>query len=303
MAYTTVITHATGDVLPATDWNTYIRDNFAFLHDRGADLASAATLPTPTNQYHRVTGTTTITAIPSPTGSGQGGNLLALEFVSAGCQITASGALVLAGGQFTSFANQILVLVWDDLASAWIEVTRSGTTVGVVRREQTLIDLVSSTTETDLIGAQGSGWTIPPGTFGATSKMLVEVEGDIVQGGGVGGTLRVYLGGTKFVEYVVSNLSSTRGSFFLEVAIRALGALNSENLRARLVIGNTATAPATGFGGLTDAAQNGQSASVVSSGPGGIDLSIGEALRITWQWTASSASNELRVRDALVSLL
>lgn len=37
MAYTTVVTHATGDVFPAADWNTYVRDNLAYLHgDAGA---------------------------------------------------------------------------------------------------------------------------------------------------------------------------------------------------------------------------------------------------------------------------
>ena len=31
MAWTTPITHATGDVVPASDWNTYIRDNTNYL--------------------------------------------------------------------------------------------------------------------------------------------------------------------------------------------------------------------------------------------------------------------------------
>jgi hypothetical protein len=46
MAYTTVVTHATGDVFPASDWNTYVRDNLAYLHgDSGAiSLASSLTV-------------------------------------------------------------------------------------------------------------------------------------------------------------------------------------------------------------------------------------------------------------------
>ncbi len=32
MAWTTPITHATGDLSPASDWNTYIRDNTNFLY-------------------------------------------------------------------------------------------------------------------------------------------------------------------------------------------------------------------------------------------------------------------------------
>lgn len=34
MAFTTVVTHATGDVFPASDWNTYVRDDIAWVHGR-----------------------------------------------------------------------------------------------------------------------------------------------------------------------------------------------------------------------------------------------------------------------------
>jgi hypothetical protein len=122
-AYTTVVTHSTGDVFPATDWNTYLRDNVAFLHDRGGDLASAGTI-TPTNQFHRVTGTTTITAIATPSGSGQGGNRILLKFQSAGCAITAGAALILASGPFLSVVNGMIEFVWDDAAAAWVEIGR-----------------------------------------------------------------------------------------------------------------------------------------------------------------------------------
>lgn len=42
MAWTTVITHATGDVLPASDWNTYVRDDLAYLHGDTGDVSLAA---------------------------------------------------------------------------------------------------------------------------------------------------------------------------------------------------------------------------------------------------------------------
>jgi hypothetical protein len=122
-AYTTVITHATGDVFPATDWNTYVQGNFAFLHDQQADLASAGTI-TPTGSFHRITGTTTITAIAAPSGSGQGGNRLLLKFQSAGCAITAGAALLLTNGPFVSVANGAIELVWDGTAAVWVEIGR-----------------------------------------------------------------------------------------------------------------------------------------------------------------------------------
>lgn len=66
MAWTAPKTFNTGDVLPASDLNTHLRDNLIFLHNRGADLASATTV-TPTHGFHKVTGTTTVDNIASPT--------------------------------------------------------------------------------------------------------------------------------------------------------------------------------------------------------------------------------------------
>ncbi len=123
MPYLDPIPHATGEPLPASDWNQYVRDDFRFLHDRGADLASAATL-TPTTQWHRVTGTVTITALAVPSGTGQGGNRLLLKFQSAGCAITAGAALILTGGPFVSVVNAMIEFVWDDGAAVWVEVAR-----------------------------------------------------------------------------------------------------------------------------------------------------------------------------------
>jgi hypothetical protein len=56
MAFTTVITHATGDVFPAADWNTYIRDNINYLGALG-DLSGQATLLNGTVSYSAPAGT------------------------------------------------------------------------------------------------------------------------------------------------------------------------------------------------------------------------------------------------------
>ncbi len=66
MPWTAPKTFNTGDVLPASDLNTHLRDNLIFLHNRGADLASATSL-TITHGFHKVTGTTQIDNINSPT--------------------------------------------------------------------------------------------------------------------------------------------------------------------------------------------------------------------------------------------
>lgn len=168
-AYTTVVTHATGDVLPATDWNSYLRDNLAFIHDMGADLASAATL-TPTNQFHRVTGTTTITAIATPTGTGQGGNRCLLYFQSAGCSIT-QGAALITQGAFTSFAGQVIEFIWDSTAAAWVETGRSGTPGTQIDYQQ-----ITATTAAIVPTTEGTSTSVITGNSVTYSGARIKIE-------------------------------------------------------------------------------------------------------------------------------
>lgn len=62
MAYTDPATWVAGNVLPASDLNTYVRDDLRFMHDQGGDLAAASTI-TPTTQFHKVTGNTQVNNI------------------------------------------------------------------------------------------------------------------------------------------------------------------------------------------------------------------------------------------------
>src|SRR5437870_3245989 len=109
MAWTTIPTHVTGDVLPAGDWNA-IGADLVFLHDKGADLASAATI-TPTQQFHKVTGTVTITTI-AVTNMLAGSRVL-LWFASGGCQVTHSTQIGLSRGDFISGPGDTLELISD----------------------------------------------------------------------------------------------------------------------------------------------------------------------------------------------
>lgn len=92
---------------------------------RGADVASAATITLPGDAVlFRITGTVAISTI----NGGTAGRLVALEFASAGCQVTAGTSLKLWGAcSYLSKADSVLVLEHD--GSAWREVApgaRSG---------------------------------------------------------------------------------------------------------------------------------------------------------------------------------
>lgn len=108
----------TGDVLPASDLNTYLRDNMQFLHDQGSDIASAGTIA-PTHQFHKVTGTTTITAITALAA----GARVVLWFT--GVLTVAEGSTLKLLGDYVTQANDTLELISD--GTNWYEVSRSRT--------------------------------------------------------------------------------------------------------------------------------------------------------------------------------
>lgn len=114
MSYTDPATHVAGDTFPSSDWNTYVRDNFRFLHDQGGDLVAAATI-TPTTQFHKVTGNTGIGAVTALAAGARlwlwfTGTPILTHTASGG----ATGTLVLQGGaNYQVVAQDVLEFVSD----------------------------------------------------------------------------------------------------------------------------------------------------------------------------------------------
>lgn len=125
---TTVITHSTGDVFPAADWNTYLRDNLNFLFVAGGTLASAATV-TPTNEFHQISGVTQIDNIA--TAGVQAGERRRLMFQAALTVRNNGGGTgnirTLSGGDLGVIPNQIVEFVYD--GSSWREVSKTPVSV------------------------------------------------------------------------------------------------------------------------------------------------------------------------------
>jgi hypothetical protein len=119
---TTVITHATGDVFPASDWNTYLRDNLNYLIAAGANLASAATI-TPTNECHIVTGTTQIDNLtPASPVNGQPLRLLFQGALTIRNNGGGTGNIRTRSGTDRSVAaNEIIEFTYDSSGSVWRE--------------------------------------------------------------------------------------------------------------------------------------------------------------------------------------
>lgn len=99
-------------------------DEVKVLHDylaiAGADLASAATL-TITSEFHRVTGSTTVTTINDSVGSQAKGQLVRLNLV-AGLTFGTSGNITTITGSASPYAaGSVATFMWDG-TSKWLEV-------------------------------------------------------------------------------------------------------------------------------------------------------------------------------------
>jgi hypothetical protein len=167
-------------------------------------------------------------------------------------------------------------------------------------RQTSLIDIVSSTTETDLFGTQGSGIQISAGALSSIRKIRFEVDGDFIGNStSQGFTLRLYFGGTKLWDSgLFSNnfTSAKRAGMFIEGAIAMLGATNSEHARVAVQLGQVSGAATTGDGVIALAANvNGIG---ITDTPAAIDETVAQYLRLTAQLNISSSGLEMRVRYA-----
>jgi adhesin HecA-like repeat protein len=169
VAITTVITHATGDVFPATDWNTYLRDNINYLIAAGANLASAATV-VPTNEFHIVTGAVTIDNLsPATPVVGQQHRLLFQSALMIRNNGGGTGNIrTVTGADRPTLAGEVVSFQWD--GTVWREAgfrtwTWRKSTAKIVNTTVSAVDLLNGEL------------TIPAGILGTTGTLRLTAWG------------------------------------------------------------------------------------------------------------------------------
>ena len=164
-------------------------------------------------------------------------------------------------------------------------------------RDTTLVDIVSSVTETDLIGVAGTGVAIPANTLGTQRKLRIGVLADILNNTGVnnnGVTFKVYYGGSAVASaiYVSSPSGGNRHMLVGAFEVSAEGATNAQAVSGYAMIpdlGNASPLPAVNTTkGWTDLA---------------IDSTASQNLRVTATLNTSGASLELRKRICIVEVV
>lgn len=203
---------------------------------------------------------------------------------------TAVNALItaLSGGT----ANQVLTAAdstdvsWSDAPSRVLH-AYSG---------NPLTNLVSSTTETDLFGTAGSGYSLAGGTLGTTGRVKIELLGEYFNSSGSTDnlTLKLYYGSSAVSSGTLANATSANKFLWsLTVRLQALGATNAQLLFGDSRGGNTnmdgAKIPPSGATGI-------------SAGILAIDSTAAQNLRVTAQHSVNNASTYLKVYAAVISI-
>lgn len=161
----------------------------------------------------------------------------------------------------------------------------------------TTIDIVSSTTETDIL--QASGYTIPANQLGANGTARATLHFDYLNntGGNLAlPTIRVYLGGTKLIDVgtnasVASTANRQAGTIIVDVQNK--GATNSQVATVRIATGH-AGGLTTGNGSTWGDSNGSGYRFGFGQNTGSVDTTASALFRVTAQLSSSSASHELR---------
>jgi len=169
----------------------------------------------------------------------------------------------------------------------------------------TLIDVVNTTTETDIL--QAAGYAIPGNTLGSNGLARVQITGDFLQntGGAVTMTLAVYFGGTKIADGVGNyGAISVRQPFTFELWIQNRGVTNSQWIAGHMKFNQIGVSGTVGEG---DPMRTGSpsiwgSTFAQASDPAK-DTTTSQTVRVTFKWGTASANASFRAYHSLIEFI
>jgi hypothetical protein len=296
-ALTTVITHATGDVFPATDWNTYVRDDLNYIITAGADLAAVAAANTlaVTNEFHNVTlaGGGTIDNLDAATFVPVKGQQYRLLFQNAQTIRNHGGGTgnirTLTGIDRAVTAGELCTFTYDSAAGVFREFAPSNSPF-VIFRDTTAVTIASSVAETDILGTASTGISIPGGLLSTNRKLRLWIFWDRLNNSGVGAlyTAKMYYGGTSWSAAAGNYATSGNHAFGLSL----FELMNTGATGAQVVAG--AFDLSQGLGPFPVAG---------GSNVGSVDSTVAQNFRLTMTLGASAATLTFKKISCIVEVV
>lgn len=180
MSLTAPVTRASGDLITAAIWNNEHVNDLGYLVTAGANLASADTI-TPTNEFHIVTGATTIGNLtPSTPVAGQQVRLLFQSALTVKNNESGTGNIRTASGSDLNVAaNQVVTFVYD--GTVWREQRGPVGGGAAICNQTNLSGNATSSAAAGVMAGMGSSATIVP----SGTRVLVICAGNVLTSGTV----------------------------------------------------------------------------------------------------------------------
>lgn len=181
--------------------------------------------------------------------------------------------------------------------TGWVQLV-----TGVIKPAKNAI--TNTTTESDLFGTQGSGYTVAANFVEVDSILRVNFVTHVLNNSGASDnlTLRAYLGSTKWWDSgaVAVAANANPHTLFGELDVVMLSAMNSEAANGWAAFGSTAAA-GTGIGNPLSGTANADGIS--SSASLTVDMTQAQSLRLTAQWGTANANATITPKAVTIEVL
>ena len=271
---------------------------------------ASATLTAAESVGYRVTMTSaSATTITINTGVFAAGDTVFITNLGAGvCTVTAGTATVSTAGSLAipQYGSGVLVMTATGTGIWYPSAVTTNGFLAAAQKYGTTINIVSSTTETDIL--QAAGYSIPGNTLGATGSVRATIHMDYLNN--TGGalpmpTMRAYFGGTKILDTGAGGnqtANAVRQAGKITLDLQNLGATNSQICTMGAVYSSNGVT--TGSGGGLWAGTNGTGTfSWNLQNTAAIDTTVAATLRVTAQLGTSSASHQLRSFASMIEFI
>lgn len=271
---------------------------------------ASATLTAAESVGYRVTMTSaSATTITINTGVYATGDTVFITNLGTGiCTVTAGTATVSSAGSLAipQYGSGVLVMTATGTGIWYPSAVTTNGYLAATQKYGTTINIVSSTTETDIL--QASGYSIPANTLGANGNARVTIQMDYINN--TGGaltmpTMRAYFGGTKILDTGAGGnqpASAVRQAGKLTLDLQNLNATNSQICTMGAFF--SAQGVTTGSGGGNWSGTNGAGDFAFNlQNTAAIDTTAAATLRVTAQLSSSSSSHQLRAFASMIEFV
>ncbi len=165
--------------------------------------------------------------------------------------------------------------------------------------------VANTAAESDLFGTAGTGYSIPGGLLGTDGVVKLKLGADLLDNAAGNITVKVYYGASAIYTtntVVGPTASATHRTFWLDLALQNQAATNAQWLTGYGGIGS-ATSVVAGVGEPVGISAPFYSDFFMTAAAATVDSTAAQNFRVTWTWSAASASLSVATKVCLIEIV